>query len=153
MDSTKFDRLARVLGDASSRRNVLKGLAGVLVGGAALTTVDSAEAKVKPGKSCKGKQNKCVQNASCKNSGGGDKICKCDSGYRKCGNKCVDQRTDNKHCGRCDNKCAKHRTCVQGSCKKHGLCAMPGQNCNDTPCCAGFACVAGNDAFRTCARA
>src|SRR5215204_5156784 len=53
MDGTKFDRIARQLGGARSRRSALKLLLGAAFGGAAAATLENASAGgLLPGESC-----------------------------------------------------------------------------------------------------
>lgn len=40
----------------------------------------------------------------------------CKKAKRRCGKTCVNVKTSRQHCGKCDRKCQKPRTCRQGKC-------------------------------------
>lgn len=42
----------------------------------------------------------------------------CDSDRTACGDKCVDTRTDEKHCGACGQQCDDDDECVEGLCEE-----------------------------------
>lgn len=54
----------------------------------------------------------------------------CSSDRSICGEKCVDFKTDQNHCGQCDNKCADGETCKDGVCGV--LCLSESIACNGT---------------------
>ena len=159
MDSSKFDRLARVLASAPSRRSVLRGLAATALGGAIVGKGDAAEARV--GQSCNRNRN-CGENEVC----GGNGECRCNdkAGIRQCRDGdgrdiCVDVRSDNDNCGECNNRCPNRKECRRGRCRRvegdddggNDRCAEIGQRCDDgLSCCSGLACRAGNEAFKAC---
>ena len=148
MDSGRFDRLARLLADAPSRRTVLRGVVASAFAGTVVGRSAAVEARV--GDRCRngncGDNERCNSNDVC--------VCKDDNGIKQCDNKCVDVRNDNDNCGGCGQKCSNRKRCVRGKCRRfedpdNGRCTYFG-DCNKTPCCAGFACRAGNDARRGC---
>jgi len=148
MDSGRFDRLARVLAAAPSRRSVLRGVVAAAFGGAVVGRGALVEARV--GNRCR--NGNCGDNERCNNND--VCVCKSDDGIKQCGNKCVDVRNDNDNCGGCGKECANRKRCVRGKCRRFedpedGSCTYFG-DCNETPCCAGFACLAGNSARRGC---
>lgn len=157
MDSLKFDKFTRLFATSPSRRSVVKGVAGLAVGGAVVAqAVEPAAACVKVNdnnnnnRQCNNDNDCCGDKDSvkCRN-----KKCVCRSGFRECDNKCVDRRTDSKNCGRCGKKCnGRNSNCVNGSCSNEGVCVGVGIRCGDGygDCCSGLACNAGNDAFRVC---
>lgn len=158
MDSTAFDRLARSLAAAPSRRSVLRGLVAAAAGAGVLTAAQPAEAacrKVGDDRGCRN-DDQCCNNARCRN-----RKCTCKPGYKNCDGKCVDLGSDEDNCGRCGRKCGKNETCVkddgdkddEARCRRNdgdGDCAAVGQRCNDRKCCAGGRCLAGNDGFLFC---
>ena len=151
MDSTKFDRLARALASAPSRRSVLAGLAGAALGAGALAAEPAAAACRKVGDDCN-RNGQCCDDARCRNG-----RCRCKSGFRACDGRCKDLDTDNDNCGRCGRKCGNNETCVkeqgeEARCRPaDGRCAEIGQRCDDgVGCCGGLRCAAGNAAFKAC---
>ena len=154
MDSSKFDCMARLLAAAPSRRSVLRGLTAMALGGLIVGRGDAVEARV--GQSCNRNRN-CGENEVC----GGNGECRCNdkAGIRQCRDGdgrdiCVDVRSNNDNCGECGNRCSNRKRCVRGKCRRveepeDGSCTIFG-DCNQTRCCAGFACLAGNSARRAC---
>ncbi len=121
MDEGRFDSLTRFVGDVTSRRAALRGLAGLSLGAALGTALrDEADAADEAGKR-KGKKGK-------KGKGKGKN---CGKNKKKCGNKCIrkDQCCKNGDCSGnqiCQkNKCA----CRNGQKLCNGRCIA-----NGTPC-------------------
>jgi alpha-tubulin suppressor-like RCC1 family protein len=56
----------------------------------------------------------------------------CLSGLTACAGVCRDTRTDEAHCGACDNACAAGRSCLAGACSACGAAGQPacGTSCN-----------------------
>jgi hypothetical protein len=55
---------------------------------------------------------------------------RCRGGKRRCGRRCVDTRTNPRHCGGCGNRCQVNGVCIAGRCTcPKGNCADPGLNC------------------------
>jgi hypothetical protein len=118
----QLDALARELASGQiSRRAALRRLAGAAIGltvasvpgASALASTDSK--KCPKSRRCGDKC--CPKHASCKRG-----KCKCDSGYAKCGKKCVDFQSDATHCGDCDTVCDPGRACIGGTCAE---CSTP----------------------------
>lgn len=144
MDSDRFDIWTkRLTAGLASRRGAVRAITGVLLGGLALANPDGAAAAcVKPGrKGCKGpKRKKCCRGAICK---GGSKrkagTCVCKGGLTKCGTRCVNASTDQRHCGGCDIACEDHEQCTGGNCCDQRLacgakCCELLQRCVDDVC-------------------
>ena len=58
----------------------------------------------------------CPLEATCSNSD----QCVCPGGKAVCGGRCVDTQTNTKNCGKCNNSCASHLTCMSGFCSCAG---------------------------------
>lgn len=69
MDATRFDRLTRLVTDASSRRDLLRGLAGATLGTAAIRLPGSADAKKKQEKHKKKRKKPMLNAFGCLNVG------------------------------------------------------------------------------------
>jgi hypothetical protein len=104
MDPYRFDGIVRSLSHMPSRRVVSRGLAGLAAGSilVPLMALTDTAAKKKKGKNKKKKKK--------------PKKPSCPSGQQKCGNDCVDTRTDAANCGGCGKRCASGQACDQGSC-------------------------------------
>jgi hypothetical protein len=127
MDSDRFDGLVRTFGQTRSRRQMLRGLAGIAAAGVLLLDGREADAGKKriggspctkgsqcrtgkcvgdPGQnvcSCSRKKPACLQpDTSCQKG-----LCVGEScpGLTDCGGNCVDLSTDKHHCGSCRNDC------------------------------------------------
>jgi hypothetical protein len=135
MDGSRFDGFVRALATGATRRRTLQRLVGGtfagLLGHAGIEA--TAAACVKPGKlGCKGPQHgKCCSGAKCKR---GSKTkagrCVCTRSRKRCGNECVNTKTDDKHCGGCNKRCAPGHSCQNGRCISKRGCKA-GQNfCN-----------------------
>jgi hypothetical protein len=125
MDSERFDRLVRSFGQTRSRRQTVRGLAGLAaVGALALGGQEADAGKRVGGSSCRrGRQcktGKCVGEP-------GQKVCTCSPKYAQCA--------------------ASDTSCQDGTCALCNLRATPtGGNCqaSGVPCCSGT-CSAGGD--------
>src|SRR5215213_8308633 len=40
----------------------------------------------------------------------------CPEGQTRCGDRCVNLQTNERHCGSCSNRCASNQTCCKGRC-------------------------------------
>jgi hypothetical protein len=79
--------------------------------------------------------NACPQTATCVQGS-----CQCPNGQTKCGNTCVDTKTDNSNCGSCNATCGGPDAgmimgggmwaCTNGSCTV--VCTQPKTNCSDS---------------------
>ena len=68
---------------------------------------------------------------------GDDKVCGCPEGQRRCNDRCVNLKTNERHCGRCFNRCPEGQECVRGVCQ--GGCPDT-QICGDSCCTADESC-------------
>jgi hypothetical protein len=130
MDPGRFDDLARALAVGIGRRRLLAVAASLPAALLSPRPSPVAAGCKKPGKKCD-KNNDCCQHATCKRD-----RCECKGSYDECGNDCVKLATDEKHCGRCNRRCAGNETCRDGRCEGSG-----GGGVADP--CAGVACAAG----------
>src|SRR5215216_2120016 len=62
---------------------------------------------------------------------------RCSEGQTRCGDRCVNLQTNERHCGSCSNRCAEGEECVSGVCQ--GACLSNGVSCTDpSQCCSGI---------------
>jgi hypothetical protein len=151
MDVRRFDALARALGSAGNRRQVLKGLLGI--GGlTAATSLNGAEAARRPiptprPVSCPGEQiwdgdacmcpdgkvtcgpaccapgvSECCDNACCFGTCYGEELC-CPTGMRVCGGECVGWEC-----------------CANSDCPGQSICNVETHTCQCLPDCTGKTC-------------
>jgi Stigma-specific protein, Stig1 len=81
---------------------------------------------------------------------GDDKVCACPTGRTRCNDRCVNLQRNERHCGRCGNRCAEGQECVNGVCGQ--ACLSTGGSCTtDSECCSGN-CTGGvcQECPRTC---
>lgn len=134
MQEWRFDNLTRTLGKATTRRQVLKGLAGglaaAMVGRAAAPKpAAAATGHCGDNKSCRNEAATAYQ--TCRANGGTWWVCTqqavtkfktcwdspCPEGQQCCGFNCVDWQTDRNNCGWCGHSCYDpHAICVDGRC-------------------------------------
>lgn len=122
MDSGKFDRLARAIGAETSRRGVLRTLAG----GAAALAAGSAGGGASAASRARGFGEVCSKGADCVSGTCGPKDstgrrrCQCPPPLVACGGGCVNPLTDPNNCGGCGQRCraveGQSATCSAGSC-------------------------------------
>lgn len=139
MDGKRFDEFARELAGGVSRRRLLRSLAGgaaAMVVGSRLAA--SAEAACTP----PGPRNFCNVDSDCC-SGGVCRLgaCRCGSGFKQCGDRCVtistqcgicpaghqhcngqcrNVQSDRFNCGSCNRPCAANQICSSGHCCPKG---------------------------------
>jgi hypothetical protein len=101
MDGTAFDALTRALTRWGTRRRVVRLAAGLALGGVAVASSSSIDAKKKRGK--KGKKR-------------GRRGPSCPAGYSPCGEQCFDLRDNPQHCGACATVCSPGKDCCGGVC-------------------------------------
>ena len=121
MDHRSFDRLARALGGASTRRGALAALAGFAAGAGLGSAGRDADAKKKRRK-C---DPACAAGQTCMKG-----ACICDNGGSVCGANC----------------CATGQRCESGACvSPPAQCIAAGEACKGVgrPCCAGTVCASG----------
>jgi stigma-specific protein Stig1 len=119
-----FDELARALASGSlSRRKVLRLMGGLLVGSALGSLPGVAWAN--------------------------DDDDRCSEGQTHCGERCVNLRTNERHCGSCFNRCRSTQTCCGGRCvnlqRNERHCGRCFNRCEE-----GSECVVGECVFRSC---
>jgi hypothetical protein len=150
MDSERFDGLVRSFGQTRSRRQTLRGLAGVLAVGALVLGGQEADAgKRSGGAPCtKGRQcktGKCVGTS-------GAKICSCSKRYPRCTtpDTTCQEGTCTGQVAPCDGQscdgCCDGTTCKGGD--ADGACGSNGEGCRVCPSfetCSDGACVCGAD--------
>ena len=134
MDPKQFDALTRQWGRSVTRRTALAGtVAALLAGWERTTALAKKKKRKKKPKACK-------------------------AGAIKCGNVCVDTKTNALHCGGCGRRCGTNVACVDGQCQGGGcpgsqilcggLCVNPNndeQHCGDcqTACNGDLTCLDG----------
>jgi hypothetical protein len=144
VDGKQFDDLSKALAEAMSRRGVLRrmvtGVAGGLLGVAAVTQVE-ARTRRGPGISCRENAD-CVAGAKCLKGDRGRRVCTCVGGTEACRGQCVDPDTayeeDAKNCGSCGHRCRGGGICVEGEC-----CGDEGGTCAANADCCGGICTCG----------
>jgi Stigma-specific protein, Stig1 len=113
-----FDDLARGLADGTlTRGKALRLMDAALVGGALafLPGVALADDDCRSfGRRCRRDSQCCSRNCVRR---GDEKVCGCPEGKRRCGDRCVDLKTNERHCGSCSNRCAEGEECVDGVCQ------------------------------------
>jgi len=130
MDDARFDRLARLLGAAGTRRGALAALLGSILGGAGLGSVAAAGAARdrRDGADAAGRRRRrkkcdppCGANFACLNG-------RCHCPTVGCGAAC----------------CPAGQVCQNGACAEVVSCHAYGQACGDSiPCCDGLQCGSG----------
>jgi Stigma-specific protein, Stig1 len=115
-----FDELARGLASGSlSRRKALRLMGGLLVGGALASVPGVAWADDD----------------------------RCPEGQTRCGDRCVNLKTNERHCGSCRNRCRSNQTCCNGNCvnlqRSERHCGRCGNRCPEGSECVGGTCSAG----------
>jgi hypothetical protein len=131
-----FDELARALASGTlSRGKALRLMAGLLVGG----TLGSIPGVAWANDRCSQGQTRCGDR--CVNLKTNERHCgscrnRCGSKQTCCKGRCVNLQRNENHCGRCGKSCAQGQECVDGVCS--GGCVSDGGSCTgDTQCCSG----------------
>lgn len=132
-----FDELARALASGSlSRRKALRLMGGLLVGSALGSIPRVAWAD---DDRCSEEQTRCGDR--CVNLKTNERHCgscrnRCRSNQTCCNGNCVNLQRNERHCGRCGNRCAEGQECVGGVCG--GGCVSNGGACDSgSECCSG----------------
>lgn len=112
MDAHRFDALTRSLSSARTRRGVLTGLAGLVVGVRRVGRAGAAPTPCPPG-----------QKADKKG------VCRCPAGTDPCPTGCFALKRDVKHCGGCGIACRPGEICQKGVCRcpRDATCCPAGQ--------------------------
>ncbi len=117
MDQQRFDDLTRALATGTSRRRMLRGLTGGVLGGVlGLAGLQEASAACRVIDQKCDANNPCCKGAKCANR---HCVCKTAAGYEAClgpGSRCINTNTDEAHCGACFTPCPPTATCVDGAC-------------------------------------
>jgi hypothetical protein len=66
----------------------------------------------------------------------------CPTGQTRCGDRCVDLQTNERHCGSCRNRCGSNQTCCKGRCVNLQRSERHCGNCSNR-CAEGEECVRG----------
>ena len=89
---------------------------------------------------CRRLGRECRRNSQCCSKNcirrGDDKVCACPTGQSRCKDRCVNRQTNERHCGRCFNRCEEGEQCVNGMCQG-------GEPICNPPCPEGEVCVQG----------
>jgi hypothetical protein len=126
-----FDELARALASGSlSRRKALRLMGGLLVGG----TLGSLPGVAWADDRCPEGQTRCGER--CVNLRFNERHCgscfnRCRSTQTCCNGRCVNRQTNERHCGSCGNRCPEGSECVVGTCSAVAT-TLLGCLCNDT---------------------
>jgi hypothetical protein len=71
---------------------------------------------------------------------------RCSEGQTRCGERCVNLKTNERHCGSCSNRCRSNQTCCNGRCvnleKNEHHCGSCGNRCPEGSECVGGTCSA-----------
>jgi hypothetical protein len=120
-----FDELARGLADGSvTRGKALRLMGGALVGAALASFPGVAWANDR----CSEGQTRCGDR--CVNLKTNERHCgscrnRCGTKQTCCGGRCVNLKRSERHCGSCSNRCAEGEECVDGVCGGEPICTPP----------------------------
>ncbi len=112
-----FDELAKGLASGTlSRGKALRLVGGALLGAALASVPGVALANDcrRLGRECRRDSQCCSRNCVRR---GDDKVCACPQGQSRCGERCVNLQRNERHCGRCSNRCDEGEQCVDGVCQ------------------------------------
>ncbi len=137
MDDQLFDRVARLIGSAGSRRDALRALLGAGLLGMAAAGADASKGKNHRKGARKQEQPKQEKRRPKK------KPCRKERPNR-CGRACTNIKNDEKNCGACGNRCPDGESCVNGNCS----CGAGRIEC-DGACVTGNCCEGGSVASCT----
>jgi hypothetical protein len=131
-----FDALARGLASGNlSRGKALRLLGGVLLGSALASVPGAALAD---DDDCRGFGRRCRRDSQCCSKNcvrrGDEKVCVCPEGKTRCGDRCVNLKTDENNCGACGKRCPAGQECADRVCQ--------GGGCPDTQICGDACCTA-----------
>ncbi len=159
--ASSFDELAKGLATGTlSRGKAIRWMGGALLGAALASVPGVAWANDdcrRLGRECKRDSQCCSRNCVRR---GDDKVCACPQGQTRCGDRCVNLKTNERNCGACGNRCPEGQECVDGVCQggcPNGLCgteccaageqcyiSFGGPICCPTPGCLGATSAAGS---------
>ena len=114
---SSLDELAKGLATGTlSRGKAIRWMGGALLG-AALASVPGValadDGCRRLGRECRRDSQCCSRNCIRR---GDDKVCGCPEGKTRCGVRCVNLETNERHCGECFNRCPEGQECVDGVC-------------------------------------
>jgi hypothetical protein len=133
-----FDELARALASGSiSRGKALRLMGGLLVGGALASVPGVAWAG---DDRCPEGQTRCGDR--CVNLKTNERHCgscrnRCRSTQTCCGGRCVNLQRNERHCGSCFNRCDEGEQCVDGMCAVACISDGNGPCADPSECCSG----------------
>jgi hypothetical protein len=138
---SSLDEIAKGLATGNlSRGKALRWMGGALLGAALASFPGVAWADDdcrRLGRECRRDSQCCSRNCVRR---GDDKVCGCPEGKRRCADRCVNLQRNERHCGRCGNRCEEETTCVNGACCPNAqvcgtgtslTCCPEGQECDD----------------------
>ena len=143
-----LDELAKGLASGTlSRGKAIRWMGGALLGAALASFPGVAWAN----DDCRRLGRECRRDSQCCSGNcvrrGDDKVCACPQGQSRCGDRCVNRQTNERHCGECFNRCEEGEQCVHGECGGSSPACPP----EEQNCCT---CVYGNpttgEAVSTC---
>jgi hypothetical protein len=78
---------------------------------------------------------------------------RCSRGQTRCGERCVDLQTNERHCGSCRNRCGSKQTCCKGRCvnlqRSERHCGSCSNRCADGEECVDGVCQGGGEPICT----
>jgi Stigma-specific protein, Stig1 len=142
-----FDELAKGLATGTlSRGKALRWMGGALLGAALASFPGVAWANDcrRLGRECRRDSQCCSRNCIRR---GDDKVCGCPEGQSRCADRCVNLKTNERHCGSCSERCGTNQTCCNGNCvnlqRNERHCGACGNRCPEGSECVGGECQGG----------
>jgi hypothetical protein len=117
---SSLDELAKGLATGTlSRGKAIRWMGGALLGAAlaSLPGMAWADDCRRLGRECRRDSQCCSKNCV---RWGDHKVCGCSEGKTRCKYRCVNLQTNERHCGRCGNRCAEGQECVDSVCQGGG---------------------------------
>jgi hypothetical protein len=143
-----LDELAKGLATGTlSRGKALRLVGGALLGAALASVPGVAWANDR----CSQGQTRCGDR--CVNLKTNERHCgscsnRCGSKQTCCQGRCVNLQRSERHCGSCSNRCAADEECVKGECQGQGVCPPEGTPLTEGDCHCGYNCPADSAPFR-----
>jgi hypothetical protein len=107
-----------------------------LVGGALLGAALASVPGVAWANDCRRLGRECRRASQCCSRNcvrrGDDKVCGCPEDQTRCNDRCVNLKTNERHCGACGNSCPEGSECVRGECQGQGRCPPGTTECTRT---------------------
>jgi hypothetical protein len=145
---SSLDELAKGLASGTlSRGKAIRWMGGALLGAALASVPGVALAD----DDCRRLGGECRRDSQCCSRNcirrGDDKVCACPEGQSRCGDRCVNLKTNEGHCGSCSERCATNQTCCNGNCvnlqKNENHCGECFNRCAEGEQCVDEACSGG----------